>query len=357
MGPVVKAQAMSTLPSAADLHQLGERIDGTSAPVLDRLRNGAVVPPEERSLLRALLVGEDLAGLDLSGWDLGHARLERAKMQGSRLVRARLERASLYRADLSEAELLGANLQHANCEEVRLNRAGLGGANLQGVQAQGAQLEGSTLVDARLVEGNFQAANLRGARMQGADLRGADFSRADLRDADLRGAQVAGASFDGALMEGVRLRGVGGYQRASWLGIDMHRIDFNGSLMLRSFALDQNYLHEFRNTSRMHQWIYQLWFLTSDCGRSPLRWALLTTVLILGFTGAIASVPMDYGDHETWLSPLYMSVVTMTTLGFGDALPASVAGQIVVMVEVMTGYLMLGGLLSLFSNQMARRAE
>ena len=68
-------------------------------------------------------------------------------------------------------------------------------------------------------------------------------------------------------------------------------------------------------------------------------------------------VGVDYGKHPTYLSPLYYSVVTLTTLGYGDVVPASASGQLVAMIEVITGYIMLGGLLSIFSIKMARRGD
>ena len=73
--------------------------------------------------------------------------------------------------------------------------------------------------------------------------------------------------------------------------------------------------------------------------------------------GLYELVALDYGDYPTFLSSFYYSVVTLTTLGYGDVLPASPAAQIVAMVEVALGYVMLGGLLSIFSNKMARRAD
>jgi voltage-gated potassium channel Kch len=68
-------------------------------------------------------------------------------------------------------------------------------------------------------------------------------------------------------------------------------------------------------------------------------------------------VDVDYGDYETWLSPMYYSIVTMTTLGYGDAVPASTGAQLVAMFEVLIGYIMLGGVLSIFATKMGRRAE
>ena len=68
-------------------------------------------------------------------------------------------------------------------------------------------------------------------------------------------------------------------------------------------------------------------------------------------------VPLSAPDYESVLTPFYFSLVTLTTLGYGDVLPASEMGQALVMAEVTVGYLMLGGLVSIFSNKLARRGE
>ena len=65
---------------------------------------------------------------------------------------------------------------------------------------------------------------------------------------------------------------------------------------------------------------------------------------------------IDYGAHKAPLSSLYFSIVTLTTLGFGDVLPADGWAQGAVLAEVVLGYVMLGGLLSIFADKMARRA-
>jgi voltage-gated potassium channel Kch len=54
---------------------------------------------------------------------------------------------------------------------------------------------------------------------------------------------------------------------------------------------------------------------------------------------------------------VYYSIVTLTTLGYGDVVPASPAAQVLAMIEVILGYVMLGGLLSIFASKMARRAD
>ena len=99
-----------------------------------------------------------------------------------------------------------------------------------------------------------------------------------------------------------------------------------------------------------------MWWLTSDCGRSFTRWGLLTALVAILFAGVYRFVGVDFGPNETVLSPLYFSVVTLTTLGYGDVLPTTTAAQVVVMCETITGYVMLGGLLAMFSSTFARRA-
>jgi hypothetical protein len=53
---------------------------------------------------------------------------------------------------------------------------------------------------------------------------------------------------------------------------------------------------------------------------------------------------------------IYYSVVTFTTLGFGDVKPQTELAAVIVMLEVIIGYVMLGGLISILANKLARRA-
>lgn len=53
---------------------------------------------------------------------------------------------------------------------------------------------------------------------------------------------------------------------------------------------------------------------------------------------------------------VYYSLVTFTTLGFGDIVPKTGWGMFWVTVEVVLGYIMLGGLISIFATKLARRS-
>jgi Ion channel len=66
---------------------------------------------------------------------------------------------------------------------------------------------------------------------------------------------------------------------------------------------------------------------------------------------------MDYGERcRTWFTPFYFSIVTYTTLGFGDVKPATLIGEIIVSTEVILGYTTLGLLLTVLAEKLARRS-
>ncbi len=111
------------------------------------------------------------------------------------------------------------------------------------------------------------------------------------------------------------------------------------------------------NYMKIHPYIYRIWKISSDCGRSILRWTVWSVLIVLLFAfsymiiGPEAFRPRSY----TWYSWIYYSVVTFTTLGFGDITPIKWYSEVIVTLEVIIGYIMLGGLISIFSNKLARR--
>ncbi|MCR9135728.1 MAG: potassium channel family protein [Alphaproteobacteria bacterium] len=92
----------------------------------------------------------------------------------------------------------------------------------------------------------------------------------------------------------------------------------------------------------------------------------VSQVLIVAATG-IAALIVEFGLLFRWIGlqssdgktseslfdALYFSVVTWTTLGYGDFLPAPEA-RIIVIVEVLLGYLMMALLIAVFVSLMTR---
>ncbi len=322
--------------------------------IVDKVKNGQ---GKSLDLRQVSLSGQDLSNVDLSGVDLSGADLSGTDLSGAVLFRANLCGASLYKAKMHSCELSGADLSGANMEEADISNAGLGMAVLRDAKLFNAVLEKSTLSKADLRGADMRCAKLNGARLRETDLSNADFTGANLRNADLSLSNVNGAVFTNAELSKARLRLVKNYQHADWIGVDLSDINMSGAYMMKRHIMDENYLKEFRESSNAKKAIYYLWWLTSDCGRSITRWMICILLQVVSFALIYPYVGIDYGDHQTFLSPLYFSIVTLTTLGYGDILPSSVNGQIVTMVEVATGYIMLGGLMSIFSNKLARRAE
>ncbi len=98
---------------------------------------------------------------------------------------------------------------------------------------------------------------------------------------------------------------------------------------------------------------YWSWKITSDYGESLTRWALTCAIVLIAFAalyrifGLIAPVSgrFDY---------FYFSVVTFTTLGYGDIHPVGLVGKLFASLEVALGFTMFGLLLSFLSNRFYR---
>jgi uncharacterized protein YjbI with pentapeptide repeats len=303
------------------------------------------------------LVGEDLRGCDLCGLDLTGADLSRVDLTGASAIGAVFAHASLTEATLDEAELASADLRGATLERASAMRTGFGQADLSRASLFGVRADHASFVGARLVHADLRSLRARDARFAEADVSHACLSKADLRDADLTKARVRHTSFVETDLRHARLRGLFAFESALFLRADVRDVDWSGAYLIRRHIIDENFLEEFRQRDRLHNLLYWVWWATSDCGRSLARWTGWTAAIAFVFGLLYSFVPLSRPDYESVLTPFYFSLVTLTTLGYGDVAPASEAGQALVMAEVTVGYLMLGGLVSIFSNKLARRGE
>jgi len=313
--------------------------------------------PLQLDLRGIQLFHEDLSNLDLSGYDLSHANLNRSDLKGSILSYANIHRASLEQAILDECEFIGSDLSHASLNGCSGKRCGFGGADLSHASIINADLSDATLSRSKLIHTDLRASHLEKARITEADLSEAIFTRTKMAGADLKQSDVQGTNFGLAEMQGCRLLGIKNFKKARWIGADIRGLDLRGAYLVRRYIADENYLYEFQKSSRFHKAVYLMWWATSDCGRSLLRWFVWLILVTIIFAAAYTQVDIDYGRHATPLSPIYFSFVTLTTLGYGDAIPASMPAQVCVTLQAVTGYMGLGGLLSILGNKMARRAE
>jgi uncharacterized protein YjbI with pentapeptide repeats len=243
-------------------------------------------------------------------------------------------------------------LGSANLSGANLSRAYLSGAILEGANLRGGDLSGAALIGAKLSGANLSLTDLSGANLSDADLDGADLSGANLNRTNLRLANLSNAQLTGVQWQLRAMRGC-------YLGVRGLDSCFGNALFKRA-AADQDFLDtlEAHLKGARGMALFRAWGLI-DYGRSLLRVAAISFGLaaIYGAIYRIFPHVLDYKDSaNTWFTPYYFSIVTYTTLGFGDVRPATLAGEIIVSSEVILGYTTLGLLLSVLAQSIARRS-
>ena len=339
--------------------------------------SGEPLDPELLDFSGLKFIDEDLSGLDLTGCNFSGCEMSNCDLSGASCPSSNFTGATLYQAKLDGAEFLGATFRDANLSECTAIKTGFGMTDLTGANFFNATLEDSTFVDAQICRADMRAAKMARCRLLEADLSHTDFSQADLMDADLCETDISGANFRQATLRGGKLRDARNYTKADWIGADVRDIDFTGAYLLRRHIIDENYLYEFRHQSKVTRVVYFIWKWTSDCGRSMMRWGVFLALNAFLFGGiywgmdawfppgdagsshlmGIKSVEGNPGLPGGFLPYLYYSVVTFTTLGYGDVSPTTALGQGVLIVHIAFGYLGLGALLSILATKFASRGH
>lgn len=262
----------------------------------------------------------DLRGLMLEklsspGLDLSAARLDDCWFIDCAFPNAKFRFASMNRTHFTRVDLSSADL----CL-VKLNEGQFLDVNVSGADC-GAIFRNFNWASGKAHKTSSRAADFRDATIQ--DLQWDD-------ETDFRWANLAGASF-------------------------------THTPSLKRHIEDQQWLwakqQEMRKT-RYGTLLWHLWGITSKHGRSFFRWLAVSFLLSLLFGTLYQFVPLALrvGNVSPVLAKYYFSVVTFTTLGFGDVTPASDLAAVLVMIEVVCGYLMLGVLISILADKFARRS-
>jgi len=288
------------------------------------------------------------------------------------LERAELQFAKLQGANLWYANLQGADLMHANLQGADLNNANLQGANLMGGKLQGAELKEIDLQEADLRSTNLQGAKLGEAKLQqanllSADLQGADLLYAKLQGADLQFAKLQRANFTGAIVNGstyfldCKIDEDTDFRH---VGLENVRIESGTKILLKYNIRRMNWEAWYKEHSKL-KWLVKSFWLVSDYGLSTGR----VIAVFFGMAFIFANIYYHWGRLappgivgnlfvgengvavQWWLVPLralYFSIVTMTTLGFGDmyANAHSIWGHVLLSVQVILGYVLLGALVT-----------
>jgi hypothetical protein len=320
---------------------------------------------EEADLKSAYLKGVDLKKAYLKGADLKRVHLEDADVSGADLREAKFRDAYLTNADISGARLEGANFYHAY---------------LEGVDLAGADLKGAKLLRVHLQHGSIEECNLEGVDLWRAHLEGVFLSKSCLKGANLTEVIVDGATLiDNCIID----------RKTDFSGVGLHNARIApGTKQLLQYNVRRKHWEEWYGGDRFLQWPVRWFWWLSDYGSST--WQIIKAFLILAVGFAVvyyAWGAIDYYGLKVRTRPgivsnlfvlqgtaevvsrgqvpfraLYFSIVTMTTLGFGDmyanvateldyryANIRCVCGHLLLVIQVTLGYVLLGALVTRFA--------
>ncbi|MFC7079106.1 pentapeptide repeat-containing protein [Halorussus caseinilyticus] len=315
----------------------------------------------------------DFAGADFRDADLRDATLDRAAFELADLREANLRSGDLEDANFRDADLRGANLRGIDAPDARLKEANLADANL----------EDAKLADADLRDADLEDANLRKAKLGGANLEDASLVRTDLRETTLEDARLYQTYFSDVRIDSDTEFGdscvyedldelddwdATPTEAAVWTYRRLQDLHEKYALTERARHYhvkkkESQKRHNREEGNYLQYAIHAVNGVASEHGESPWRVVGVSTVviaiwsvlyLLLGKirvptdtsgTDAIGlglfpslSLPSPVAEIAT---SVYFSVVTFTTLGYGDLQPATGFAQALATVESFLGALLM----------------
>jgi len=324
----------------------------------------------------------------LEGADLHDAHLDGANLIGAKFA-PESERGHTMKGFQKLYSARIANLQNANIRKARLQNAVLNGAHLKGADMSGSCLRQADLMFAELEGAMLLKSDLWRCVFEGANIKGAEITRCDLRNANFRTVIVDDATViwkpevNKCRGPGIRKGPIGQREYTDFQGVplDSIRTDpstkqlleynirrFNWERWYRCKDWDGDCRQKKCVLLRVLMWFIRSFWWVSDYGRSTGRIIACFFILAISF-GAIYSnfsyryLPGIVSNLEVephlpiWhyfllllIRPIYFSIVTMT-FGLGDmqANPQSICGHILIGIQVLSGYVLLGALVTRFA--------
>jgi len=311
---------------------------------------------------------------DFSNWHLKGVNLGTYRQYGCDTPEVYLGRAKFNKAHLEGAQLYFAHMEGAELHETHLEGAQLNFAHFDNTFLLGVHLEGAHLRCAKLKNSNVCNAHLEGSDLADSELEGAKFDNAYLQKSKFQKALISGAtSFCYCQVDcETDFRDVG------LAGV---RIDPGTKQLLEYNIRRMNWEEWYPKQHWLLRWLVRKFWKISDYGISTMQiiktffklafvfaiiyyiWGFIDYYLvgIKDYPGIVSDlfVLEDYQEEVScWLVPfraVYFSVVTMTTLGFGDmyanahSFLRGLFGHVLLALQVILGYVLLGALVTRFA--------
>ena len=341
------------------------------AASVDKSRDDTV----KRQLEEMVRQGQSLRGFQLSQARLDGANLMLAQLEDAKLIGAHLEKANLSGARLNKADLSTAHLQEAYMLGASLNDADLTGARLEGTDLSGAKLHNTQLFKTKLFNTHIDPDSLVGA-LPTKGGRGRQMLRRFWHET-LLGKHISEekegdfhyARYIYRMLKN-NARSLGDNEDVSWAYFKEKQNERRAYFhWLRCYHKELRQEDGWRKWARIVGWGAKYRFkyesslffnLLYGYGERPWRiagWGLVVLFLaaILFTAFDLTLIEPDVLPVSTWskfCSNLYFSVVTFTTLGYGDYTKPG-WGRLVAGLESALGILCV----VFFSIAMAKRSS
>ncbi|WP_321494331.1 pentapeptide repeat-containing protein [uncultured Desulfobacter sp.] len=324
--------------------------------------------------LPILLEGANFEELDLSKIDLKNAHLNDA---------------SFCRCTLKQTMFMNAALRNTKFDGADLSGAKFTAADIQNARFTSVLAKGVDFTFAKLMYTDFHEADVTGANFDRADLLRAVFHAADLTKSTLKHANIKAITLTESRLYGTRFNAaiVNGRTLIWDCAVDL-TTDFTG-VGISAARVEPQLCSRFETNIRRRWWMRYIeskkrelgsirkvginplaflrwglkyftilfielfWWIT-DYGSSTGRVLKSLLIVSLAFAVLYTLFPSLTSEHVENLSPVlrfvrsfYFSVVTTTTVGFGDicASRTSILSNVVIILHVMIGYMLLGALI------------
>ena len=353
------------------------------------LEGYAELSKEEKDLKREIAI--DLRGADCRYAHFDGAKCENAQFDGADCMEAHFDGADCRYAHFDGAVCDGARFDGADCGNANFNGADCEYATFDsafcaGAHFDGADCEYATFDGTYCFYAHFDGAYCRYARFDSSECLQAHFDGACCYNAYFDGANCYGAHFYGANFKSAsfgtkervlengdierkacKLDSATWNKKSSFIGVDTSNVDWSKNPRMKRFIEQQQYVHAAKEgidevfgkkkITKPIGWGIKKLISLIDYLSDPLNWFMYAIMAILFFATvhSFCFGAIKFANDVNWFTPIYYSVVTFSTLGFGDIAPLTWYSQLCAVVEVITGYVFLGGLVTFLANWLGRR--
>jgi len=293
--------------------------------------------------------------IDKSGKDVKH-RLEAYAQNGGILRGIFLSKAQLQGIDLvNHHKKIGYDFSYADFYHTKLNNAHMFNINLHH----------ASIMKADLRDANLNCADLEGTNMLGVKWTGSKFENVNIGK---RLKQEVSAKHE--LMQGNQQASVDYLEQAEEIYRDLRKhAEHEGIFTLSGYFIQKELTMRRLQLPRysMKRIISKMVDIFCGYGEAPLRIIGLSVAIILvcaviyAFTGlsyqdsiqAVSAAQSLEHNLSLFASSLYYSVVTFTTLGYGDFTPVGISRAIAA-IEAFTGSFTIALFVVVFVKKMTR---